>query len=563
MSPQLITCPKCSTQLRVNRDPASAVKVVCPTCSQALKLGPISASQSQPADPSATRTGRPSPSNRGARPTQAAMPLDPLADFPGSPALPPKPLSTGPSPIGGGRGNGPRRRTPNAKRARVNRKPILVACGILAGIGVASGVGLLIYKHLPIGSIAKLNPLADSPESILSGMKSILTSAAVELDSIQDDASRGAAISELNDLASQARDLQRRAVMLRPISEERRRSIEQRFESEFEPVSQKLKAALAQVRSRDLGDADLTNAALLFSFAVSDVGSAISVGWKELPHPQDDWESLEYEKTVIERDVWRKVLGAVSQEDYENLSNELAEIPSRYDALAGLQKKVATSGTAKSAVQSPYRDSSFDFGFQVAERVARLTEEFGPNPPLSDLLERIRSAKSALTGIQVEAEIAQEADQFGGPLGPGFPDPKVGVRRPDRGGGAQPSKGPINTGSRPYATRFDLGAPPDSPDLNETRLQNFTGAQGRKNVVIIRFTGLPDDLRLGPQAAKLNQTLGKAPTIIARDGDQAALAYRYQNEIGDVAELIDVGRVTQTDSQRRIIFVDASSTSRK
>jgi hypothetical protein len=442
-------------------------------------------------------------------------------------------------------------------------KPILLACGILAGIGFVGGIGLLLYKQLPTGSIARLNPLGDSPESILAGMKSILASAADELESIQDDASRDAAISDLNELASQARDLQRRAVMLDPISEERRRSIEQRFETEFEPVSRRLKAALAQVRSRSLGDANLTNSTLLFSFAVSDVGSAISVGWKELPQPQGDWESLEYEKTVIERDVWRKVLCAVSEEDFQTLSNELAEIPSRYESLVELQERVASSGTSSTAVRSPYHDFSFDFGFQTSDRLATLEEEFGANQPLSDVLERIQAAKSELNGIRIQAEIAQDAGPFGGPPRPGVQDAKVPDARPPSSiGGEQPSKGSSIAGSRPFAPQFDLGAPPDSPQSNERRLQNFARAQGPKNVVIVRFTKLPDSLKLGPQAAKLNQTLGKAPTIIARDGDQAALAYRYQNAIGDVAELIDVGRITKMDPQRRIIFVDASSIER-
>ena len=621
MADQMIACPRCGTRLRLRRSSNAAIQFACSHCGQTLKLAakiaPADSAASSPpvpAQPAPQATATPAAGQPiiEAEPVPAAEPAIPVAQpaipvaQPAIPvAQPAVPVAQAAIPVAqaapvqaapgldGIDGYGPRgpngnRAAPSAPanwpprpqrpRTKRNFKPILAAVGILVGVGMLGGIGYLVYLNLPVGTIANLNPMADSPESILSGLKSTLGAAATELDSINDANSRDAAMTKINALAEDARALQRRAVMLNPIPEERRLQIEKRFASELDPVRERMKSAMAQVRNRDLANRALAESTILFSFALADAATAVSVGWKEFPEPKNDWEQLEYEKSLIKREMWRKVLCTVTEADYQTLPGELSEIPPLYEALQDLQTKVAQADPSQSSAFSPYRDFNFDFGFQTAQRLEKLQQQFGENTALVGALAKIRSAESELTGIKMQIEMEADPVAFGAvpPHGfgqqpgrpgyqrtqpPGYPRTSPPGYRPRSlepvpGSGGQPGRrvGII----REAPPEFDLAAPPDSPSANERRLQNFTRAQGRDSVVVIRFTGLAEDVRLGAQAAKLNTTLGKAPTIIAREGSRALMAYRYESAPGEVAELIDVGKVTQTDVERRIIFVDAS-----
>ncbi len=289
MSEVMVQCPKCASQLTVSRTMGES-QFQCGNCGQLIKLAAMPATPA-PSQPSPFESLPPSaPAN-----TQPAP-------------LPPAAQPTFHSPVSAPR---PARR----RQSSGNGKIVVAAISIVLGIGLLGGIGYLVVQMLPVGSLAKLNPIGDSPSSVIGGLRDVVNKMATEFESIDDEASRDAAVENLKDLVDQARDLQKRAVRLGTVPEDERVALYQRYRNEIPPVRDRVKAAAKRVRDRNLGNNALMEASVTIGFAIADVGMAIDAGWKALPEPKSKWEELEFEKTKLDRDTWRALLCVTSDSD--------------------------------------------------------------------------------------------------------------------------------------------------------------------------------------------------------------------------------------------------------
>lgn len=74
---------------------------------------------------------------------------------------------------------------------------------------------------------------------------------------------------------------------------------------------------------------------------------------------------------------------------------------------------------------------------------------------------------------------------------------------------------------------------------------------------MIRVTG-SDDLRPGVLVKELVANLGTSAFFATRPASEAIMAIQYAGDLGDVTKHINWGKVTSTDADRRLIFVDAA-----
>lgn len=392
MSEVIVQCPKCQTQLRVNRPAAGEVQFQCTKCGQVIKVGsaapaPAAPSQASILDslpPAGAGTAQP------ARPASSAMPPRPR------PARKPRKTSNG-------------------------SKPVIVGIAIVLGLGVVGAIGYFAYQALPTGAISQLNPLGDSPDAVVGGLLSVVGQTAEQMESIKDETSRDAAIENLSDLVEQSRELQKRAIRLGTVSESKRKTLVREYDEQIKPLKDRLKIASQSISQKNLRSRPLLEASVAVSFAISDVGIAMNVGWMEMPPPQDKWEELEYGKAIIDRDVWRAIACVTTEKEYQALPQELADAPDRYRKLAPLQKEVAEAQGSATSPRSPYRDFTFDFGFQKADKLNLFKEKYGESEPLKQALLAIDNAQSELIGIKVEVSnehVMEEMGQRGAPLPP-------------------------------------------------------------------------------------------------------------------------------------------------
>lgn len=529
-----IKCPKCETELRFRRTSAAEMRFRCSKCNQLIK---IPATEQRSAADNSTASLSTNPST-----------LSPLARSP----------------------------APTNRRSKTTLAvwiPIAIGLTVLAGIVVVVGIGIGVFFLFPSDLLSDLNPLGDSPASIVEGLREVVEETAVQIESIDDVPSRDAAIVQLDKLVDRAKDLQKRAIRLGTVPEAERSALVQRYNREVEPLRDRLKEGAARLRERRLGSDRLFEASFSVAISISDVGTAMEIGWREMPEPENQQEELEYAKANIQRDIWRSTASVTSQADYVALGDELFDAADRYRDLAPLQKSAAHSKSNQSSGISRYFDFTHGFVFQTTEKMIQLQTTYGENQRISEALAAIQNAESQLTGIEIEAENRRILDNMGRPGAPRPPMPNGMTARPPQRtvnaqttgngqrvigepGGAGLAMSP-QAGGEP-STMIDLGAPDGSEDsTREQILQRFVSRHGLQNIVILRVSNA-SDLRPGVLAQALLEHLGTRAFFATRPSEDAIIAIRFPDEIDEVVKHIDWGTIRSIDSERRLIFVDGS-----
>lgn len=554
----VVNCPKCSTQLRINRTTSSAVQFKCTQCGTLIKLSAQpsespTASAPAPAPPTQAKPQNPTPTNPPAAGQPAGFPQAPVQpqtsvfdDLPGTGGAPAASRSFTPPPA---------KQLPRKKKNPAQSKKIVI--GLVSVVGVAALVvgGYFLYQALPAGSIARLNPLGDSPAKVIDRLYGISTQCATELESIKDESSRDAAIKELNTLADEARELQRAAIMMGPVPESERNELVKQYNQKTEPLRDRLKAASTQVREKNLNTPELLEATLAIGFAISDVGMAMDVGWKEMPEPKNEFEELEHAVAIIERDIWRQLASVTTENQYRDVPQQLANVPDRYKELMTQQEELAKGDQSEKPRFPTYHDFTFGYGFQTASKLAQLKQDYGENSALDDVMQSISEATNDLRGVQIVADIAREEAESASRRGPGNRGP--GFRGPGRSGPVSTGPGSTGPGRNPGFN------PPKSQEEAVSRMiDQFVNRYGKEKSVILRING-GGDLRaqageIVDKVADIQATeLGVKPKnfIAPRQGETTVIAFTYSGSLSEVTARIDFGEVVSTDTAKREIVV--------
>ena len=192
----LVDCPKCATRLQLVRPQQPSI-VTCPSCGQQIRIAGV-APPTPPADPFASL---PAPIASAA---PAPIPRRPIAKRTSPKTPTPKPAAS-PAPA-----TAYQRIQRKRKTGPSFAKTALVAAACLGGAAVVGVGGYLAWDYLPTESLRAMIPIMDSPEKVLKEYVSVASELRTTIDSIEDDASRDAAIPKIQALANQCRGLTRR-----------------------------------------------------------------------------------------------------------------------------------------------------------------------------------------------------------------------------------------------------------------------------------------------------------------------------------------------------------------
>jgi hypothetical protein len=388
----------------------------------------------------------------------------------------------------------------------------------------------------------------DDPSSVLHDMEDIVLESARQLENVKDEATRSEAVEKLESLAANARELQKRASRLGPISEDERVLLIRQYNDRLSPLKTRLENAAGRLREQNLGSVQLFESSFALALSLSDLRIAMDIAWKELPQPRTKREELEHAKVEIKRDLWRALAVVVDESGYVSLHTPLLDAANRYRDLIPLQREITASNPNAATGRTPYSSILFDIRFQTADKLSQLRETYGEKRQIDEALAALADAENTLTGIEVEASNQN--------LGPPAPPQTGNMRQLHQ----QQRKKALNQGGTPsnrnaQDTLLDLGAPEGAAGTGpEQALQRFVRRMGQENVVILRVSN-GSGIRPGPLTRELAGRLGTRAFFATLPAEDVIISVRYSGELDDVIPHIYWGRVESIDHDRRLLRV--------
>lgn len=342
-----VTCPRCSTQLQVQRPNAALASVCCSGCKQNFTFRvPLAATTTEvafdgDASPFDFADLPAAPVSSGSPPPAAAGPV--MASR--------RPLATKPPIAGGSRTHRPSTRHERSTRPPLSQRRrrwlplVAIGGGAVSLLALVLIGGYLLVRLFP--EAASHVSLFDSAEAIVQSADEVDREIIEIADQIESSADRQLLLEQLTEVTERAQRLVQRAVALSPLDPDRATALVADATDEADPFSGPLDERARETVLEQLQTLDDKRKPAFRALIVNASGKSRFVreylqhGHLELPTPVFDGERIAAERVRSMREVnelLAKRVAKIDPDDYKPEEGELPKTPTDEESAARWNK---------------------------------------------------------------------------------------------------------------------------------------------------------------------------------------------------------------------------------
>lgn len=394
--------------------------------------------------------------------------------------------------------------------------------------------------------------VGDSPKAILGDFVDIIDDLETMVASITDAESAQAAVNKVADFENRLLEIQRRIVLVEPVSRDEMKAIEN---SLGKPKSAEgFKGEAERLNDAGLIDGEFAAAMRSLGFRMQSTIGVMKDGMVALPEPRNEFETLARDYIALEREQARIIARIETADDVPTAVKELEVLVPKFDELT--ERKRAFGRARQSAVTLAHNYYVF-YGTSGAARdlTTALTAKFGPLADLNRALGNVGTAESnfnfaLMAGASDDAADPHEHVQPG-PLPPGG-----GMQAGPAGAMAHGGPGQVGRPGQRGGPRFQ---PPviaaddkvtiilkGGPFASAGHLNGeaFVAAKKRQNEAQAEY---------GPHLKALAKANPRSSTIT---GGTSQNIFAYTGDVQELADKIDFGTVAEVNTESRTIVVE-------
>ncbi|MGC1272314.1 MAG: hypothetical protein WBC44_01300 [Planctomycetaceae bacterium] len=466
-----------------------------------------------------------------------------------SPSLPPRqPRRTSAAPAAP---TTSRRRSPARNKKSGPPVGLLIGGAVAAFFLIAGGVVVyqkFVSPHVRVSAsdIGLDGVVGDSPKAILGDFVDVIDDLETMAASITDAESAQAALPKIVDLENRLVEIQRRVVLVEPVSRDEMKAIEN---SMGKPKSAEgFKGQAERLKDAGLIEGEFAAAMRSLGFRMQSTIGVMKDGMTTLPEPRNEFETLARDYIALEREQTRIIARVETADDVPAAVKELEALVPKMDALT--ERKQAFGRARQSAVTLAHNDYVF-YGTSGAERdlTIALTAKLGPIADLNSALVNVSTAESKfnfalMAGASDHAANPHENLQSG-PLPPGGgiqagPAGAMAQGGPGRRGGTR-LQPPVLAATDKVTIILEGGPFASAGHLNG---EEFFAAKKRQNEAQAEY---------GPRLKALAESNPRNSTIT---GGTSQNIFAYTGDVQELADTIDFGTVVEVNTESRTIVVD-------
>lgn len=429
----------------------------------------------------------------------------------------------------------------------------------LAGGGGDGGGGIL--------SLAGIGE--DSSEAIVGDYLDAMNDFASVVDGVTDASSAQAAIPKLQEIEAELLEIQRRAILVEPISPKEFKELSKKFDPEVKQLLARFKQGAGRLDPLGLQQ---TEFAFVLEETVSEqrtTGGVIDRVHKTVPEPKDELEAIARDHALLLRERERILARIDSEAQIASAITELKSLAGKIEEVADRKRVLDRFQNSRMGILTAKWLEYRGYGVPTVSLIAHVEKQFGPQNELRSADYDVSEADSkyAFAGGPGDTVASrpipngQEPDNLSADRGRRPPESRVADPSFSRGPGGLPGRPggafggrqgrPFQPGTSPFPLEESVtiileGGPFINPRELGLKGEEFFARSKQRQEAQLKFR------------ERLSTLTGSTSSHSNITGNTAENFLNYTGDIQELADKIDFGKVTKVDKESRTITVDMS-----